>query len=192
MGLDLITLAEYKAYMNKLNPADDAMISALIPKVSDLIKRVCGRTFVDYVNDDKIETYRGGFDTYLLKEYPVISVNSIEYSDDFGQTYTTLNEYTDYVVNTDEDLIEFITDPYLEDAPQKPNKFRITYNGGYSELPSDLKLAAFDLVTFYMRNDGAVHSQKPPGSNTIQIDYVTNNRLPAHIARILDLYKSVY
>ncbi|CAB4134519.1 gp6 domain containing protein [uncultured Caudovirales phage] len=192
MATDLITLAEYKSYMNKVNPSDDAMITALIPKVSDLIKRICGRTFIDYVNDDKVEVFRGGFNNYLVQESPLLSVNSVEYSTDYGQTYTALTEFTDYVSVLDEDRIEFISAQYDENSPPQVNKFRITYNGGFTSVPDDIKLAAFDLVTYYMRNDGAVHSQKPPGSNTIQIDYITNNRLPAHISRVLDLYRSTY
>jgi hypothetical protein len=59
-------------------------------------------------------------------------------------------------------------------------------------MPEDLKLAVLDLVTYYVKNDMAVHSPKSPGTNTVQIEYITKNTLPAHIARVLDQYTANY
>jgi len=53
-------------------------------------------------------------------------------------------------------------------------------------------LAIFDLVKYYMRNDMAVHSNKAPGTSIVQLDYQTNASVPAHIRRILDLYRVDY
>lgn len=190
MGLDLVTLAEYKAYMGTTSPTNDSNISALITKISSFVKRICVRTFVDYVDDTKVDIFRGG-SNLIPSEYPVLSISSIEYSQDYGSTYTTLTEYIDYVFDTELEQIVFIADPYKTMRPM-PNAFKMTFNAGYEELPPDLKLAVFDLITYYIRNDGAIHSNRNPGSNTIQIDYVTNNKLPAHIARVLDLYMADY
>jgi hypothetical protein len=98
MGLPLVTRAEYKAYMGISSTSSDAAIDALIPKVSELVKTICRRTFIDYVDDAKIEYSEGGTDAIELSEYPVLSVSSVEYSTDFGATYTTLTEYTNYVL----------------------------------------------------------------------------------------------
>lgn len=68
----------------------------------------------------------------------------------------------------------------------------MSYTCGYETLPEDLKLAAFDLVTYYRKNDGAIHSPKAPGSNSVQIEYISTASLPAHIRRILDLYVADY
>jgi hypothetical protein len=191
MGLDLFTLAEYKAYMGITNPSDDAAISALIPKVSNIVKTICKRTFVDYVNDSKVEVSRGGKGYLDLSEYPVLSVSSVEFSDTYGQSYTTLTEFIDYIVDAEAEKVVFIAGPYNSNVSQ-PNRFKVTYTAGYEELPVDLKLALFDLVTYYRRGDGAIHSHKNPGSNTVLIDYITNNKLPAHISRILELYMAHY
>jgi hypothetical protein len=191
MGLDLVTLAEYKQYMGITNPTNDAVLAVLITKVSSLVKKICRRTFVDYVDDAKVDYCNSGLMPFSPSEYPIISVGSVEFSSDYGQTYTNLTAYTDYVLDSQAEEIKFLVSPYNTDISQ-PNSFRITFNAGYEELPEDLKLAVFDLITYYVRNDGAVHSNKNPGANTIQIDYVTNNKLPAHISRVLELYMANY
>lgn len=187
MGLSLVTKAEFKAYAGITSTTQDEKIDIIIPKVSELVKSICGRTFVDYVNDTKTEIYDGGTNYHTLLEFPVLAVSSVEYSSDFGKTYTTLEEYTDYVVNARSSTIESVSG---KEFPLKTNSFRITYTAGYEVLPQDLKLAVLDLVSYYLRNDMAVHSNRAPGANSVQIEYVTTTALPAHIARVLDLYKT--
>lgn len=182
MGIDLITLAEYKAYAGITSTSQDGIIKALIPKVSDLTKSYCRRTFVDYVNDAKTEVHLGG-PFLLLEEYPILSVSSVEYSPDFGKTYTTLTEFIDYTVNISEQNIA-----PTSTFPTTINGYRVTYNAGYEVVPEDLKLAVMDLLTYYLKNDMAIKSAKHAGSNTVQIEYITKNTLPSHIARVLDLY----
>ncbi len=70
--------------------------------------------------------------------------------------------------------------------------YKLTYTAGFEVLPEDLKLAIFDLTTYYMKNDMAVHSNKAPGTNTVQIEYVTTTNLPSHIKRVLDQYAANY
>jgi hypothetical protein len=188
MGSSLVTRSEYKSYANITSTNFDAQIDSLIPKISELIKSYCRRTFIDYVNDSKIETTNGGYGPALnLVEYPVIAVQSVDYSEDYGQTYTSLEEYVDYAVDIENGQIVNILSG---DWPKVVNGYQISYTGGYETLPDDLKLAAFDLITYYMKNDSAIHSNKAPGTNSVQIEYVTSTALPSHIKRILDLYKA--
>ena len=188
---DLVTVPEYKAYAGISSTTQDATIGILIGKVSHLVKNICRRTFLDYVDDFKVDTSRGPVDNrILLPETPVIQVASVQFSDNYGQTYTDLVEYTDYVVDTDRDAVEFIATQYMD--YNRVNAFRITYNAGYETIPEDLKLAVFDLVGYYIRNDAAIHSHKSIGANTVQIEYITNTSLPAHIRRVLDLHTAYY
>jgi len=182
MGIDLITLAEYKAYAGITSTNQDTAIKSLIPKVSNLAKTICRRTFVDYVNDAKVEIHGGGY-FLLLGEYPILSVSSVEASVDFGKTYIALEEFVDYVIDYSEQTIAAITV-----FPTAINGYKVTYNAGYEELPEDLKLAVMDLVTYYLKNDMSVKSQRDAGSNTVQIEYITKNTLPSHIARVFELY----
>lgn len=184
MGNNLITKAEYKAYAGISSPNQDTEIDALIPKVSQLVKTYCRTSFVDNVDDVKVETFNGGEQVIYLKEFPVIAIASVEYSADYGQTFTSLVEYTDWVFDSN---ITGVISPVVP-FPSAINGYKISYTCGYETLPEDLKLAVMDLVTYYRKNDGAIHSSKAPGTNTVQIEYVSTTTLPAHIRRILDQY----
>jgi hypothetical protein len=207
MGLSLVTRAEYKAYQGISSTTSDATIDALIVKVSELVKSLCGRTFVDYVNDAKVEYSEGGSPTIELAETPVLSVSSLEYSSDYGQTYTALTEYENYVFSkTSNNLRPILVAspppeilgyvPYGSRSnpmfPEAINGYRVTYTAGYETLPEDLKLAILDLISYYIKNDSAVHTHKLAQPNTMQVEYVTSTNLPAHIKRILDLYTASY
>lgn len=186
MATDLVTLTEYKTYQGITNPTDDAVNTSLITKASALVKTYCRRTFVDWVSTNKVEVYNGGTDAIYLQELPLVQLVSVENSTDYGQTYTALTQYTDWVWSSqDNRLIPLNTGgiwPYLE------NGYKITYKAGYQVVPDDLKLGVMDLVTYYRRNDSAIHSAKSPGSNSVQIEYISTTSLPAHIKRVLDLY----
>ena len=207
MGLPLVTRAEYKAYMGISSTTSDAAIDALIPKVSELVKTICRRTFIDYVDDAKVEYSEGGTDAIELSEYPVLSVSSLEYSTDFGATYTTLTEYTNYVLSKATNsirpiLMDTLPLDYYGYAPHGSNKVKIfpeaingyiiTYTAGYLEIPQDLKLCILDILAYYLKNDSSVHTHKNVNPNTMQIEYLSNTHFPAHIKRILDLYTASY
>lgn len=188
MGLNLITKAEYKSYVGINSPNEDILIDSLIPKVSQLIKNYCRRTFVDYIDDPKVDQFNGG-EVLYLKEYPVVSVSSVEYSVDYGKTYVALAEYDDWVLNRAEDAIIPTSASIFQILV---NGYKVTYTAGYESVPEDLKLAVFDLITYYRKNDSAIHSPKAPGTNSVQIEYITTTSLPAHIRRVLDLYVADY
>lgn len=188
MGIDLVTKAEYKAYANINSTNQDAQIDAIIPIVSQLVKTICRRTFVDYVSDAKTEVFSGG--AYLdLSEYPLIALQGVEYSSDYGANYSDMAEYTDYVYDAQDNCIKPII---RTEFPTAINAYRVTYTAGYEELPEDLKVAVLDLISYYLKNDMSVHSPKAPGTNSVQIEYVTTTALPAHIKRILDQYVANY
>jgi len=178
MATDLVTKAEYKTYMGITSTNSDSEIDFLIPKVSDLVKSYCRRTFVDYYSNIKVEVFDGGFREILLKETPVVSVSSVGYSEDYGRTYTNLVKFTDWVVQGDS--IISINTPVF---PEAINGYKVSYFGGYDPIPGDLKLAVLDLIEYYSRNNGAVHSSRDLNPNTTQINYVASTNLP-----VLDQY----
>jgi hypothetical protein len=207
MGLPLVTKAEYKAYQGITSTTSDALIDALIPKVSELVKNTCRRTFVDYVDDAKIQYSEGGTDSISLDEFPIIAVSSVEYSTDYGNTYTTLTEFTNYAVSKATDSLRpiLMTTPPPEVYGYTPygtktnpifpyaiNGYKITYNAGYEVLPEDLKLAVLDIIAYYVKNDSAVHTHVSGNPNTMQVEYIKNTQFPAHIRRILELYSANY
>lgn len=189
MGLPLVTKAEYKAYAGITSTNQDVAIDILIPKVSNLVKTICRRTFIDYIDDPKVEYFEGGVSFMPLSEYPILSVSSVEQSTDYGNTYTTLTQYTDYAFSKKSEQVVTISG---EAFPELVNGYRVTYTAGYEEIPEDLKLAVLDLIGYYIKNDMAIHSPKAPGTNSVQIEYVTTTNLPAHIKRVLDQYTANY
>jgi len=189
MGLDLITKAEYKAYAGISSTTRDTEIDALIPRVSALVKNYCRRTFIDYATTEIVEHFNGGQLYFTLKEYPLIELISFESSTDYGQNYTGLVEYTDFALDRSTSNIHSMLPSGF---PSYINGYRATYLAGFTSVPEDLKLAVIDLVTYYLRNDAAIHSNKAPGTNTVQIEYISTTSLPANIRRVLDLYVSDY
>lgn len=188
MGANLITKAEYKAYKNLNTPNHDAEIDALIPKVSEFVKTYCARSFIDYVDEPKTEYFNGATPAFILKEWPVLAVDSVEYSSDYGQTYAAITEFTDWV--HDEGYIVAISP---NGFVRQLRGYKVIYKAGYPDgVPADLKLAVMDLLHYYRQNDGAVHSTKAPGTNSVQIEYISTTGLPAHIRRVLDMYRADY
>lgn len=189
MGLPLVTRAEYKQYLGLISPTQDSAIDLIIPKVSELVKTICRRAFLDYYDDAKVEYHEGGASIIVPEEYPVVSINSLEYSSDYGNTYSILVEYADYALSK---ATNNIISTWIDGFPTAINGYKLTYTAGYEVLPEDLKLAVFDLITYYLKNDMAIHSNKAPGTNDIQIQYVTTTNLPSHIKRVLDQYAANY
>lgn len=187
MALNLITRQEYKSYVGIKSTNEDAFIDEIIPRVSEFVKTYCKRTFVDYMDTPKVEVFHGGAPGLLLAETPVVAVSSVEFSQDYGQTYTPLVEYTDWVV--DDYTILPLRDTVFE---KRIKGYRVTYTAGYEDVPDSLALAVMDLVTYYRRNESAIKSNKAVGANTVQIEYVLNTNLPAHIRRVLDMHTAYY
>lgn len=187
MAFELIKRAEYKTYSNINSTNYDQEIDSLIPKVSELVKNYCRRRFVDWAEEAKTEVFHGGTQTLILQEEPVIQVLSVEQSVDYGQTWTTATQYETWVLDKNQ-IVNLVSDYW----PKQINGYRVQYYCGYETLPEDLKLAVMDLVTYYRQNDAAVHSTKAPGTNSVQIEYISTTNLPAHIKRVLDLYTADY
>lgn len=186
MGLPLVNITEYKAYAGKNNPNEDTQIASLITIISQFVKTYCRRTFIDYVDDAKVETFSGKVQPFLLTEFPLVAISSVGFSSDYGVTYTDLTEGTDWYLDNETTAINSTSSTGFTIYP---NGYKVTYTAGYTELPQDLKLGIFDLITYYLSNDQSVHSPKAPGTNSVQVEYITTSNLPAHIRRVLELYK---
>jgi len=193
---DLVTLSDYKDAEGIGSPKDDLRISRIIPSVSELVKTYCANTFVDFVSSDKTEEFDIYWDTYAvqLTESPVISITSVQERSGYDQSYTTLTtgayEYyldkrTDSVIRTNESGTRL-------NWKHGVGAVKVLYRAGYSSTPDDLKLAVFDLVTYYLKDE---HKERRTlGGASIQNQSSTTQRdnvaFPDHIKRVLDLYKN--
>lgn len=188
MGLNLTTRADYKAYAGISSTNQDVIIDSLIAKTSELVKNYCRRTFVDHWDSPKTEYFDGGTKELILSEGPVVAISSVSYSEDMGRTYTDIAEY-DYWVLDGDYIRSTSTDGYFT---EKIKAYKVVYTGGYEDVPYDLEVAVMDIVTYYLKNSAAVHSSRQLTPNTMQVEYISGSQFPAHIKRVLDLYKANY
>lgn len=190
---DLITLREYKDMEGIQNPKDDYNLSQLITSVSQLIKTYCGNSFIDYYATNKVETFSIDWNTHLvqLTESPVNTIVSVETRDSVTSSYSTV-QTTDYYLDSNTDTVFYVTGSSYKNWPKGPGSVRVTYTAGYQNLPSDLKLAVIDLITYYYRDEYkerrslAGATLQNPGSSSQD----SSVAFPDHIKRVLDLYKN--
>lgn len=161
----LVSVADYKTYAGISGTGDDTVIDVLIDIASASVRRYCGRNESNgFESLARTETYDGNGGPFIqLREWPVASIDSIVERFDDGST-TTL-ESSDYRVEARTGLLyrlgaasgRFPTDAFGElvgntqfgYAPcWTPGflNFSITYTGGYSAIPDDLKFIVYRLV----------------------------------------------
>lgn len=196
MGADLITLEEYKVSENLKNLENDSRIESLITSVSQLVKTYCGTTLIDYVTADKVEEFSLDYNTSNIQvsEGPLISVSKVEERASYGADYVELTEAAkEFYADLKGDLIIRTTNSGFAQWPQGPGCVKITYRGGYTTVPEDLKLVVIDLVRYYFKDEykprrtigGSSLTNEPTSTQWRNVSF------PDHIKRVLDLYKQV-
>ena len=194
---NLITTAHYKNYMKVEHNKDDARLDILVESISQLVKTYCGNSIVDYYSSTKTE-YFDIDDKYtselFVTESPLTSVTSVAERATIADSYTTLTANTDYYVDTEHDRIFRIDgEKSIEYYKKGFASVKVVYNAGFSAVPTDLKLAVFDLVTYYLKEEHktsrsiAGTTLRNEGSTSIKNDI----GFPDHIKRVLDLYKII-
>lgn len=190
---DLVTLAEYKESEGIASPKEDLRLATIVPAVSQLVKTYCGNSLIDYYSTNKVETFSIDWDTHIaqLTESPVNTIVSVQKRDSVSESYSTVPT-TDYYLDKATDSVLYVTGSTYKNWPKGAGSIKITYTAGYSACPSDLKLAIFDLITYYLKDE---HKERRTlGGASIQNQGSTSLRdsvaFPDHIKRVLDLYKN--
>lgn len=190
---DLVTLAEYKESEGIASPKEDLRLATIVPAVSQLVKTYCSNSLIDYYSSNKVETFSMDWDTHIaqLTESPVNTIVSVEKRDSVSESYSTVPT-TDYYLDKATDSVLYVTGSTYKNWPKGAGSIKITYTAGYSACPADLKLAVFDLITYYLKDEHkerrtlAGASIQNAGSTSLR-DSVA---FPDHIKRVLDLYKN--
>ena len=65
---------------------------------------------------------------------------------------------------------------------------RVTYTGGYSSMPNDLKMAALDMIKIIYKGKEGVKSMRLQGDDSISHD-LSSDGLPPQVRRTLNLYR---
>ena len=198
---DLITLQQYKDFAGLTGVTMDARINVIIDSVSELVKNYCGTSFVDDYSSNKTEY----FDIHdsettrvMLDEGPINAVSSVSERESQADAYVTLiTENSDssgkyeYIVDTMTDSIIRTNENIDKAFPKGRRSVKVVYTAGYSACPEDLKLALFDLVKYYLKDERKERMQiagamiENPTSTSIR----NNAGFPDHIKRVLDMYK---
>ena len=193
---NLTTLNEYKDAEGISTPKDDQRIISLVTSVSQLVKTYCGNSIIDYYTSAKTEYININWDTHIvqLTESPVTSITSVEERSGYNQSYISLTTGNyDYYLDEATDSIYRTTNGYsYKNWAQGPGAVKVVYNAGYATTPADLKLAVFDLITYYLKDEHkerralAGASIQNQGSSSLR----NSVAFPDHIKRVLDLYKN--
>ncbi len=193
---DLITLQQYKTAEGITQPKDDARLNALIPSVSQLVKTYCGNSFVDFFSSNKTETFTLDWGTYIvqLTESPVNSIVSVQERQSYSDSYATLTTGAyEYALDSGTDsILRTLSSGRYKNWPLGVDAVKVVYTAGYSAIPSDLKLAVLDLVTYYLKDEHKQRQTIAGASLQNQGSTSQNNNVsfPDHIKRVLDLYKN--
>lgn len=195
---DLVTVNEYKDAEGIRGEKEDDRLNVIVPQVSDLVKRYCGTSFVDFYSTNKIETFSindNYTSTIIVSESPLTEVAKVEERTTYSGAYSELTTSNyEYFVDLESDAIIRTDDNGNHKMwAMGVGAVRITYKAGYSTCPRDLQLAIFDLVTYYLKDE---HKQRQTlGGATLQNQGTSGMRtstdFPDHIKRVLDLYRVV-
>ena len=198
---DLVTLQQYKDFAGLKSLEHDARINVVIDSVSQLVKTYCGTTLVDYASTNKVEykTIKDSIvQTIILDESPLIQVVSVEERLSQADAYTTLiTENSDssgkyeYIVNDESDSITRTNSTGTVSWPRGPKSVKVTYKAGYTSTPHDLRLAVYDLIKYYMKDERKERMSISGATveNPLSSILSGNIGFPDHIKRILDMYK---
>jgi hypothetical protein len=183
----LITLSDYKLYKKLTKTDNDEELASIVAAVSTLVKTYCGHSFIDYYATPKVEVFniKPSQHAILLNEWPVKTVSLVEYRDAYDKPYQTMSA-SEYYVDTSIDTL-FIHSGYW---PEGFGSVKITYTAGYSATPEDVKLASLDLVHHYYKEEYKERKSIGTASIDTGLSKAATSKWPAHVARVLDLYKN--
>jgi len=198
---DLITLQQYKDFAGLTGVTMDARINVIVDSVSQLVKNYCGTSFIDDYSSAKTEYFdiKDNVTTrVMLDEGPINTVTSVQERESQADSYVTLiTENSDssgkyeYIVDTMTDSIIRTNEDTDKAFPKGRKAVKVVYTAGYSATPEDLKLAIFDLVKYYLKDERKERMQIAGAmiENPVSTSIRNNTGFPDHIKRVLDMYK---
>ena len=198
---NLVTLQQYKDFAGLQGVKTDARINTIIPQVTKVVKNYCGTSIVDYYSSAKTEYFDitdSLTDRIMLDESPVNTVTSVQEREDQAASYVTLiTENSDssgkyeYIIDTTTDSIIRTSSTGTKYFAKGHKAVKVVYTAGYSATPEDLKLAVYDLIKYYLKDERKSRMQIAGAmvENQVSSSIRGNTGFPDHIKRILDFYK---
>lgn len=183
----LITAAEFKTWRGISASTYDAQLAVIIPAVQAAMERFCGRVNTGFDQASYTETLDGDDSPSLFLEATPIATSpaaSVTHIADDG-TETVIST-SDYRINTKTGEVfrlgsRFSFSPFDEfGEPNLDRSFgysprwsagrqnwKITYTGGYSTIPADLKMVTYDLVARTLGEATSGDAQRAVSSETL-------------------------
>ena len=198
---DLITLQQYKDFAGLTGVTMDARINVIVDSVSELVKNYCGTSIIDDYSSAKTEYFDildAKTTRVMLDEGPIRTVTSVSERESQADSYVTLiTENSDssgkyeYIVDSMTDSIIRTNEDVDKAFPKGRKAVKVIYTAGYSSCPEDLKLAIFDLVKYYLKDERKERMQIAGAmiENPVSTSIRNNVGFPDHIKRVLDMYK---
>ena len=198
---DLITLQQYKDFAGLTGVTMDARINVIIDSISQLVKNYCGTSIIDDYSSAKTEYFdilNANTTRVMLDEGPIRTVTSVSERESQADSYVTLiTENSDssgkyeYIVDSMTDSIIRTNEDVDKAFPKGRKTVKVVYTAGYSSTPEDLKLAIFDLVKYYLKDERKERMQIAGAmiENPVSTSIANNTGFPDHIKRVLDMYK---
>jgi len=198
---NLVTLQQYKDFAGLSGVKTDARINVIIPQVTQVVKNYCGSSIIDYYSTNKTEYFTITdkiTSRIMLDESPIVSVVSVSEREDQAESYVTLiTENSDssgkyeYIIDDMTDSIVRTSSTGTKYFPMGHKAVKVIYKAGYSATPDDLKLAVFDLIKYYLKDERKARMQIAGAmvENQVSSSIRGNTGFPDHIKRILDFYK---
>ena len=198
---NLVTLQQYKDFAGIKGVGEDAKINVILTAISQAVKTYCGTSFIDFYSSDKTEFF-DILDTsttaVLVDESPLVSVTQVQERENQSSSYVTLitensngsGKY-EYIVDTALDMVRRTTATGDKAFPRGRKAVKVVYRSGYASTPSDLKLACFDLIKYYLKDErkSGLTIAGATVRNEVSTTLRENIGFPDHIKRILDFYK---
>lgn len=155
-GDDLTTVAQFKIDFNYGITTHDTLIQNFITQNSKAIKKKCGRTFPQTIYDANASADDILYDVnqdqiVMVRNFPIISVQSINIDWDRNWGAATLLDSTNYVIYPEIGKIAFKYpftywyEQFFRYSPQA-KVIQVLYTAGSDPLPADLTFACERLV----------------------------------------------
>lgn len=157
----ITTLSEYKSFAGISGTGDDTALTTMVSVAQKLAEKYCNRLFD---SSARTQTYNGlGSRQLQVNAFPITAVSSIALTDAAGDTYWTLTT-DDYKIDADAGIITITpkngpvecgedgvwngAGAFVDDV----QNVSITYTGGHSTAPDDLKWAVWMIVSWLFAN----------------------------------------
>lgn len=152
---DLCTISDVKAYLDISGTTYDTLLTDIVDRVSRIIEGKLDRIIAQQTG---LVEYRdgSGSNTLTLRNYPIISITSIEYGIDgaFGETIAA----SEYWVELERGYVHRVNSGIWTRGHRN---HKITYDAGFATVPTDYEHAAVMMSArvFKMKDHVIMQSQ---------------------------------